>query len=147
MVEWAEHGLPFWEITGIGTHGIETLSIQGNDFKHLDLPLGKRILSIIRILLVSLRSGLCDWVRYLVMILAAWCTSAAALWSCSECALSQVGTQADMTLDVNGMQNSTHEPIINSLLVHRGCYVLTLEGYRALGWVPLMMDQARWPNR
>ena len=40
------------------------------------------------------------------MVLSAWCSSEAALQSCHECALSQFGTQPDMTLDVARIENN-----------------------------------------
>ena len=45
------------------------------------------------------------------MVLVAWLPSGAALYSGHECALSQVGTHLDMTLDVAGMQDNNWDTV------------------------------------
>ena len=43
------------------------------------------------------------------MVLATWSPRGAALYSCLECALSQVGTRPGMSLDVARMKTTNHQ--------------------------------------
>ena len=128
VAEWAERPPPFWKIgqsedRGFesGPHGFEPPSIQTSDFKidtYHSLPsLVFGIIWIGQSLRIMRLSGIAGHGT------GAWCSSEAALLSCHECVLSEVGTAPPGLVS---QLWSTASYLTGSLLNSSGAIIVTI---------------------